>query len=135
MVGTGCRVGSDEAKGDEGFVVGEDDVGAEVEVRVATEARVEAVEQALAGAGGEFGLGAAVGGHPAVGVDGDGDGRLDLYDVVDAMASTAHFLRETGWRPGAGYQPGEPNFAMIEAGNAATVYQQAIAIMAARIDG
>ena len=69
------------------------------------------------------------------GVDGDGDGRLDLYDVVDAMASTAHFLREKGWRPGAGYQPGEPNFAVIEAWNAATVYQQAIAIMGARIDG
>lgn len=69
------------------------------------------------------------------GVDGNGDGRLDLYDLVDAMASTANFLRQKGWRPGAGYQPGEPNFAVIEAWNAATVYQQAIALMAARIDG
>ena len=69
------------------------------------------------------------------GVDGDGDGRLDLYDMVDAMASTANFLRQKGWRPGAGYQQGEPNFAVIEAWNAATVYQQAIAIMGARIDG
>lgn len=69
------------------------------------------------------------------GVDGDGDGRLDLYNLVDAMASTANFLRQKGWRPGAGYQPGEPNFAVIEEWNAATVYQQAIAIMGARIDG
>lgn len=69
------------------------------------------------------------------GVDGNGDGRLDLTDLVDAMASTANFLREKGWRPGAGYQQGEPNFAVIEAWNAATVYQQAIALMAARIDG
>lgn len=69
------------------------------------------------------------------GVDGDGDGRLDLYNVVDAMASTANFLRQKGWRPGAGYQQGEPNFAVIEEWNAATVYQQAIAIMGARIDG
>ncbi len=69
------------------------------------------------------------------GVDGNGDGRLDLYDLVDAMASTANFLRQKGWRPGADYQPGQPNFAVIEAWNAATVYQQAIAIMAARIDG
>ena len=68
------------------------------------------------------------------GVDGNGDGRVDLTDLVDAMASTANFLRQKGWRPGAGYQPGEPNFAVIEAWNAATVYQQAIALMAAQID-
>ena len=68
------------------------------------------------------------------GVDGNGDGRVDLTDLVDAMASTANFLRQKGWRPGAGYQPGEPNFAAIQAWNAASVYQQAIALMAARID-
>jgi membrane-bound lytic murein transglycosylase B len=51
------------------------------------------------------------------------------------MASTANFLRQKGWQPGQGYQPGEPNFAVIQAWNAASVYQQAIAIMAARIDG
>lgn len=71
----------------------------------------------------------------AYGVDGDGDGRLDLTDQIDALASTANFLRQKGWRPGKGYQQGEPNFAVIEQWNAATVYQQAIAIMAARIDG
>jgi membrane-bound lytic murein transglycosylase B len=69
------------------------------------------------------------------GVDGNGDGRVDLTDLVDAMASTANFLRQKGWRPGAGYQQGEPNFAVIEAWNAATVYQQAIALMGAQIDG
>lgn len=69
------------------------------------------------------------------GVDGNGDGRVDLSDQVDALASTAHFLRRKGWHPGAGYQPGEPNFEVIRAWNAASVYQQAIAIMGARIDG
>ena len=69
------------------------------------------------------------------GVDGDGDGRLDLSNVVDALASTANFLRQKGWRPGTGYQPGEPNFEVIRQWNAASVYQQAIAIMGARIDG
>ncbi len=69
------------------------------------------------------------------GVDGNGDGRVDLTGEIDALASTASFLRQKGWRPGYGYQPGEPNFAAIEAWNAAGVYQQAIAIMAARIDG
>jgi len=69
------------------------------------------------------------------GLDGNGDGRVDLYNLTDAMASTAHFLRSKGWRPGAGYAEGQPNFAVIEQWNAAKVYQQAIALMAARIDG
>lgn len=68
------------------------------------------------------------------GVDGNGDGRLDLTDEADAMASTANYLRQKGWRPGAGYGPGEPNFRAIEEWNAATVYQQAIALMAQRIE-
>ncbi len=69
------------------------------------------------------------------GVDGNGDGRVDLYNQTDAMASTANFLRRKGWQPGQGYQQGQPNFAVIQQWNAATVYQQAIAIMGARIDG
>lgn len=69
------------------------------------------------------------------GVDGNGDGRVDLNNLTDAMASTANFLRQKGWRPGLGYQEGQPNFAAIQAWNAATVYQRAIAIMASRIEG
>ncbi len=69
------------------------------------------------------------------GVDGNGDGRVDLNNQTDALASTANFLRQKGWRPGAGYQQGEPNFAVIKQWNAATVYQQAIAIMGGKIDG
>lgn len=69
------------------------------------------------------------------GVDGNGDGRVDLTNLTDAMASTANYLRQKGWRPGEGYQQGQPNFRVIEEWNAATVYQQAIAIMAARIEG
>lgn len=69
------------------------------------------------------------------GVDGNGDGVIDLYDLTDAMATTANYLREKGWKPGKGYQEGEPNFAVIKEWNAAKVYQQAIALMGARIDG
>ncbi|MFD1341782.1 lytic murein transglycosylase [Litorisediminicola beolgyonensis] len=69
------------------------------------------------------------------GVDGNGDGRVDFYNEADALASTANFLRQKGWRPGSGYQEGQANFQAIKAWNAATVYQQAIAIMAGRIDG
>ena len=54
---------------------------------------------------------------------------------ADALASTANFLKGHGWRTGAGYQQGEPNFVAIQGWNAATVYQQAIAYMGAQIDG
>jgi lytic murein transglycosylase len=69
------------------------------------------------------------------GVDGDGDGTVNLNSKADALASTANFLRGHGWVPGAGYQPGQPNFAAIQGWNAAGVYQQAIAIIGSRIDG
>lgn len=69
------------------------------------------------------------------GVDATGDGRVDFYNMTDALASTANFLRQKGWKPGRGYQEGQPNFAVIQQWNAASVYQKAIAIMASRIDG
>jgi lytic murein transglycosylase len=70
------------------------------------------------------------------GVDGDGDGHINLVaSRADALYSTANFLRGHGWQPGAGYQPGEANFGAIQGWNAASVYQQAIAHIGARIDG
>ncbi|MBZ9656573.1 lytic murein transglycosylase [Phyllobacterium lublinensis] len=70
------------------------------------------------------------------GADGDGNGRIDMVrSRADALASTANFLRGHGWQAGAGYQPGQPNFAAIQGWNAASVYQQAIAIIGAQIDG
>lgn len=69
------------------------------------------------------------------GVDFDGGGLNLSGSSADALASTANFLRAHGWRPGAGYKAGQPNYSAIQGWNAATVYQQAIAIMAAQIDG
>jgi lytic murein transglycosylase len=69
------------------------------------------------------------------GVDGDGNGVVNLNSKADALASTANFLKGHGWVRGAGYQPGQPNFAAIQGWNAAGVYQQAIAIIGQRIDG
>ncbi|WP_417475028.1 lytic murein transglycosylase [Leisingera sp.] len=69
------------------------------------------------------------------GVDWNRDGRVDFYNMGDALASTAHFLRQKGWKPGKGYQPGQPNFRILKEWNAATVYQQALAIMGRQIDG
>lgn len=59
----------------------------------------------------------------------------DLNNSSNALLSTANFLKGHGWQPGAGYQPGEPNFAAIQGWNAASVYQRAIAIMGRQIDG
>ncbi len=70
------------------------------------------------------------------GVDGDGSGHIDMArSKADALYSTANFLVGHGWRRGAGYQPGEPNYAAIQGWNAAQVYQRAIAVMGKAIDG
>jgi len=60
-------------------------------------------------------------------------GNLDV--AANALNSTANFLKAHGWRAGAGYQPGEANFAALQAWNAAPVYQRAIAIVGRQIDG
>ena len=70
----------------------------------------------------------------AYGVDGNGDGKIDLTNQTDALASTANFLAQKGWRAGAGYQKGEANYAVIKQWNAAGVYQEAISIMGSKID-
>ena len=67
------------------------------------------------------------------GVDADGNGRVDLYSITDSLASTANFLRQKGWQPGQSFQEGTANFRVLNEWNAATVYQQAIALSAARL--
>ncbi|MGH1591411.1 lytic murein transglycosylase [Methylobacterium phyllosphaerae] len=61
-------------------------------------------------------------------------GTGDLNNVGAALSSTANFLKAHGWRAGAGYQPGEPNFAAIQGWNAAPVYEKAIALLGRQID-
>jgi membrane-bound lytic murein transglycosylase B len=58
-----------------------------------------------------------------------------LSDSDTALMATANFLKGHGWKPRAGYQPGEPNFAAIQAWNAASVYERAIALLGRQIDG
>ncbi len=69
------------------------------------------------------------------GVDGNGDGVVNFYDLADALASTANYLRKHGWKPGKGYQQGQANYRVLKEWNAATVYQQSLALMGAKIDG
>ncbi len=67
------------------------------------------------------------------GADSDGGG-VNLNSKADALASTAKFLVGHGWQAGEDYQPGDTNFVAIQGWNAASVYQQAIAIMGKQID-
>jgi membrane-bound lytic murein transglycosylase B len=60
-------------------------------------------------------------------------GSLD--SAPNALNATANFLKSHGWRAGSGYQPGEANFGAIQAWNAASVYQRAIALIGQQIDG
>lgn len=67
-------------------------------------------------------------------VDFDGDGRRDLlHSSADALASTANFLKGKGWRPGAGWAEGEPNYAVFLEWNQARVYARTLAYFATRL--
>ena len=66
----------------------------------------------------------------------DGDGSPDLIrNSADALASTANFLQAHGWRRGAGWDEGEPNFAAILEWNSAPIYAKTVALFADRLAG
>ena len=68
----------------------------------------------------------------AVAVDGAGAGDL-INNAADALASTANFLSANGWQRGAGWDEGEPNFAVLLEWNKAPVYAKTIALFADRL--
>jgi membrane-bound lytic murein transglycosylase B len=66
----------------------------------------------------------------------DGAGAADLnHSVPDVLASTAHFLQQHGWQRGAGWAPGQPNFAAIQEWNKSSIYSRTIAYFATRLAG
>ncbi len=66
----------------------------------------------------------------------DGAGAADLVDnPEDALASTANFLHAKGWKRGAGWDEGQPNFAALKEWNEAPVYAKTIALFADRLAG
>jgi membrane-bound lytic murein transglycosylase B len=71
----------------------------------------------------------------AYGIDGDGNGEIDMNDWPDALASTANFLARNGWVPGGGYQPGEVNFEVMFAWNRGENYRTGVARLADLIRG
>jgi lytic murein transglycosylase len=69
-------------------------------------------------------------------VDFDGDGHPDLIrSVPDVLASTANYLKGHGWQRGAGWNPGQPNFAVIREWNKSENYARAIALFASKLAG
>ena len=69
-------------------------------------------------------------------VDFDGNGHRDLLrSVPDVLASTANYLKGHGWQRGAGWQPGQPNFAALLQWNKSQVYSKTVALLATRLAG
>ena len=63
-------------------------------------------------------------------------GGRDLdHSTYDVLASTANFLRAHGWQRGAGWAPGQPNFAAIQEWNKSSIYSRTIAYFATRLAG
>ena len=67
-------------------------------------------------------------------VDFDGDGRRDLlHSPADVLASTANYLKGYGWKRGAGWDVGEPNFAVLRQWNKSEVYSRTVALFASKL--
>jgi lytic murein transglycosylase len=67
-------------------------------------------------------------------VDFDGNGRRDLlHSAPDVLASTANFFANHGWQRGKDWQPGGPNFAVIQQWNKSEVYARTVAYFATQL--
>jgi lytic murein transglycosylase len=67
-----------------------------------------------------------------VSVDGAVPGDL-IGNPADALASTANFLHAKGWKRGAGWDEGQPNFPVLLQWNEAVVYAKTIALFADKL--
>ena len=67
-------------------------------------------------------------------VDFDGNGRRDLlHNAPDVLASTANYLKSYGWQRGKDFQPGGPNFAVLQQWNKSDVYTRTVAYFATQL--
>ncbi|MDE2380500.1 lytic murein transglycosylase [Bradyrhizobium sp.] len=67
-------------------------------------------------------------------VDFDGNGRRDLlHSAPDVLASTANYLASYGWQRGKDFEPGSPNFAVLQQWNKSEVYTRTVAYFAAQL--
>jgi lytic murein transglycosylase len=64
-------------------------------------------------------------------LDFDGNGRRDLlHSAPDVLASTANYLANYGWERGKSWDPGSPNYGVIQQWNKSEVYAKTIAYFA-----
>lgn len=67
-------------------------------------------------------------------IDFDGDGHANLVgSAVDALASTANYLQQHGWRAREAYGPKSPNFQVLEQWNGSAVYRETIVHFAGKL--
>ncbi|WP_407174598.1 lytic transglycosylase domain-containing protein [Bradyrhizobium sp. STM 3562] len=67
-------------------------------------------------------------------VDFDGNGRRDLmHSAPDVLASTANYLASYGWQRGKDWEPGSPNFAVLQQWNKSEVYAHTVAYFATQL--
>jgi lytic murein transglycosylase len=67
-------------------------------------------------------------------VDFDGNGRRDLlHNAPDVLASTANYLTSYGWQRGKDWEPGGPNFAVLQQWNKSEVYARTVAYFATQL--
>lgn len=67
--------------------------------------------------------------------DGNGDGRADPYNAVDALATAANMLRQNGWRAGQPFGEGTSNYRALQSWNDSGNYLRAIVYSAQRVGG
>ena len=67
-------------------------------------------------------------------VDFDGNGKRDLlHNAPDVLASTANYLAGYGWQRGKDWQPGSPNFKVLQQWNKSEVYAKTVASFATQL--
>lgn len=67
-------------------------------------------------------------------VDFDGNGKRDLlHNAPDVLASTANYLAGYGWQRGKDWQPGSPNFTVLQQWNKSEVYSKTVAYFATQL--
>jgi lytic murein transglycosylase len=63
-----------------------------------------------------------------------GAGQDLIHSPQAALTATANYLKGHGWKAGAGWEPGLPNFAAIREWNESEVYARTIAYFATKLD-
>lgn len=68
-------------------------------------------------------------------IDFDGSGRRDLiHSPLNALASTANYLKDHGWKSSVPWTEGSANFGVLQKWNESEIYAKTVAYFAIRLD-